>query len=141
MKKLGVFLIVLMLIGAVAGSLVVASCAGAEGPEGPSGAEGPEGPLGAEGPEGPSGPEGPAGPAGSAPSEDELITLVEELIAAAAVVAPDTIAHGGRLYDKWWAEIEAPEPTEDNPLWALQTTNTRSGSTTWRCKECHGWDY
>ncbi len=25
--------------------------------------------------------------------------------------------------------------------WATQETNTRSGADTWRCKECHGWDY
>jgi thiosulfate dehydrogenase len=24
-------------------------------------------------------------------------------------------------------------------LWASQSSNTRDGSTTWRCKECHGW--
>jgi thiosulfate dehydrogenase len=32
-------------------------------------------------------------------------------------------------------------PTDDQPLWATQSTNTRSGADTWRCKECHGWDY
>jgi thiosulfate dehydrogenase len=32
-------------------------------------------------------------------------------------------------------------PTENSPLWANQTTNIRTGSDTWRCKECHGWDY
>jgi len=49
---------------------------------------------------------------------------------------------GGKLYDAWWLEDEgAVEPKTDNPLWKLQTTNKRSGSDTWRCKECHGWDY
>jgi len=33
------------------------------------------------------------------------------------------------------------EPTTDQPLWKTQTTNTRTGADTWRCKECHGWDY
>ena len=32
-------------------------------------------------------------------------------------------------------------PEEDHPLWATQDSNTRSGDDTWRCKECHGWDY
>ena len=32
-------------------------------------------------------------------------------------------------------------PEGDQPLWATQTTNTRTGADTWRCKECHGWDY
>jgi thiosulfate dehydrogenase len=35
----------------------------------------------------------------------------------------------------------ADQPAEDHPLWATQTTNTRTGADTWRCKECHGWDY
>ncbi len=48
---------------------------------------------------------------------------------------------GGLLYDKWWKVLGLDEPTEDNPLWATQDTNTRSGKDTWRCKECHGWDY
>ncbi|KKL08926.1 hypothetical protein LCGC14_2570990, partial [marine sediment metagenome] len=47
----------------------------------------------------------------------------------------------GRLYDKWWSEADLPTPETDHPLWALQSTNTRSLSSTWRCKECHGWDY
>lgn len=48
---------------------------------------------------------------------------------------------GGLMYDKWWTVIDAEEPTTDQPLWATQTTNERSGADTWRCKECHGWDY
>jgi thiosulfate dehydrogenase len=59
------------------------------------------------------------------------------------VEAPGTISvsRGGRLYDKWWKVTGVDEPTEDNPVWARQNTNTRSGDDTWRCKECHGWDY
>lgn len=80
---------------------------------------------------GPTGPQGPAGPQGP-PGE--------------AVEAPkasvSSIVSGGLLYDKWWkVAAGATEPSEDNPLWALQSSNTRSLSTTWRCKECHGWDY
>jgi mono/diheme cytochrome c family protein len=49
---------------------------------------------------------------------------------------------GGQLYDKWWKVNGQPEPTTDfDPIWASQSTNSRSGSTSWRCKECHGWDY
>jgi thiosulfate dehydrogenase len=29
----------------------------------------------------------------------------------------------------------------DQALWSTQSTNKRSGADTWRCKECHGWDY
>ncbi len=53
-----------------------------------------------------------------------------------------SVARGGLLYDKWWKVTDgASEPTNNQALWALQTTNTLKGSDTWRCKECHGWDY
>jgi len=48
---------------------------------------------------------------------------------------------GGLLYDKWWTVTGADAPVGDHPLWATQSTNTRTGADTWRCKECHGWDY
>jgi thiosulfate dehydrogenase len=53
----------------------------------------------------------------------------------------EAITQGGLLYDKWWTVTGADEPAGDHPLWATQSTNTRSGTDTWRCKECHGWDY
>ncbi len=52
-----------------------------------------------------------------------------------------SIARGGRLYDNWISETKAATPAANQSLWALQTTNTRTGTDTWRCKECHGWDY
>jgi thiosulfate dehydrogenase len=53
----------------------------------------------------------------------------------------DAVA-GGLLYDKWWAVNSGTQPTTDfDPIWSTQTTNTRTGGDTWRCKECHGWDY
>ena len=51
---------------------------------------------------------------------------------------------GGALYDKWWVVANAPKPTENHPLWETRPdkeTNKRTGATTWRCKECHAWDY
>src|SRR3990172_4673871 len=74
------------------------------------------------------------------------IWLVPALLAlvgvALAQADPAGVAKGGRLYDKWWSEAPgASEPKGDHPLWATQTTNTRKGTDTWRCKECHGWDY
>lgn len=50
-----------------------------------------------------------------------------------------TIARGGLLYDKWWEVVEADAPKETHP--AYPTAGKQSGSGTWRCKECHGWDY
>ena len=48
---------------------------------------------------------------------------------------------GGVLYDHWIDALGAEVPKSDQPLWKTQTTNTRTGADTWRCKECHGWDY
>ncbi len=78
------------------------------------------------------------------PAVMSLLVVVAVLAAACGQpkADPASIARGGAMYDKWWKVAEgANEPTEDQPLWFLQSTNTRSGSTTWRCKECHGWDY
>jgi len=55
--------------------------------------------------------------------------------------ATASLSRGGRLYDRWWREAGLDEPEGDMPVWARQDTNTRSGGDTWRCKECHGWDY
>jgi thiosulfate dehydrogenase len=64
-------------------------------------------------------------------------------VLAYAQTLPTTsaVSGGGPLYDMWWEAIGAEAPEGDQPLWATQTTNTRSGEDTWRCKECHGWDY
>lgn len=65
----------------------------------------------------------------------DLLSYVQSLPTSSPV------AEGGRLYDNWIAAIGAADMSENHPLWATQTTNTRSGNDTWRCKECHGWDY
>lgn len=55
-------------------------------------------------------------------------------------LSPDYLG-GGLLYDHWTAALGMDEPAGDHPLWKTQTTNTRTGKDTFRCKECHGWDY
>jgi thiosulfate dehydrogenase len=59
---------------------------------------------------------------------------------AAARVTGDAIA-GARIYDNWMLALDQPLPTGNHPLWASQETNIRNGVSTWRCVECHGWDY
>lgn len=52
------------------------------------------------------------------------------------------ISRGGQLYDDWWkTTVDTIKPDKDHPLWTKQSTNKRSGYDTYRCKECHGWDY
>ena len=73
------------------------------------------------------------------PDPDSLPIPGAVPIGGAAVSGSASV--GGRLYDQWWKEAGVDEPSSDQPLWATQSTNTRSGTDTWRCKECHGWDY
>ena len=49
------------------------------------------------------------------------------------------IAEGGRLYDKWWAEYDLKKPVSTHP--SYPAIGKKKGAATWRCKECHGWDY
>jgi mono/diheme cytochrome c family protein len=49
------------------------------------------------------------------------------------------VVQGGLMYDTWWTALNLPEPVGDHPLYP--PAGQQSGSTTWRCKECHGWDY
>ena len=48
-------------------------------------------------------------------------------------------SRGGLLYDKWWKVNGKAEPTGNHPLYPA--VGQKSGADTWRCKECHGWDY
>ncbi|MFU8773219.1 MAG: c-type cytochrome [Anaerolineales bacterium] len=75
------------------------------------------------------------------PNPDNLPIPGAQTIGEDQTVAARSAARGGRLYDNWMTEAGVSVPAGDQPLWATQTTNTRSGGTTWRCKECHGWDY
>ncbi len=60
------------------------------------------------------------------------------------ILLEGVLVQGGLLYDKWWSVNSGTAPTTDHSLWSTRpdtTSNTRTGSDTWRCKECHGWDY
>ncbi len=46
---------------------------------------------------------------------------------------------GGKLYQHWWLATGSPEPTGDHPLYP--PAGSQSGSVTFECNECHGWDY
>ena len=79
-----------------------------------------------------------------------FISALEGPIAAhpAGYVLADAV-RGGLLYDKWWVVTGLTPPgdtaADNHPLWPpyypLDFPNFRTGVETWRCKECHGWDY
>ncbi len=52
-----------------------------------------------------------------------------------------SIVRGGRLYDTWYKEIGRKVPDTVHPAYPGTPPETINTRTTWRCKECHGWDY
>ncbi len=60
----------------------------------------------------------------------------DELTGAQHLVS---ITKGGLLYDKWYGQLEVDAPEKTHPLYPA--AGKQKGASTWRCKECHGWDY
>ncbi len=79
-------------------------------------------------------------PAPTAVPATEAPTAAPPTVSPAPAPSGDPI-RGAKLYDNWMKELGVDVPEGNQPLWATQTTNTRTGADTWRCKECHGWDY
>jgi thiosulfate dehydrogenase len=50
------------------------------------------------------------------------------------------IAEGGKLYDNW-SKVVYYDSTNLPTHPAYPKTGKQKGEVTWRCKECHGWDY
>ena len=49
-------------------------------------------------------------------------------------------ARGALLYDQWWSVTGASAPTGLHPAYPVPP-GIQTGSTNWRCAECHGSDY
>lgn len=50
-----------------------------------------------------------------------------------------SVTRGGQLYDHWGKVLLKEMPKETHPSYPAE--GKQKGSGTWRCKECHGWDY
>ncbi len=71
-----------------------------------------------------------------------LIALGVPLLSSVAHATDNSLIGGvlgGQMWDKWWVVTANAEPAGDHPLYPA--IGQKTGSTTWRCKECHGWDY
>lgn len=49
------------------------------------------------------------------------------------------VSRGGQIYDNWMSALEADKPKATHP--SYPKAGKQKGASTWRCKECHGWDY
>ena len=70
------------------------------------------------------------------------VSVAAALSPASTAIAAETesaVARGGRLYDRWFGENKAAKPTADHPAYPKGGKYGKDAS--WRCKECHGWDY
>lgn len=56
-----------------------------------------------------------------------------------ASINSDPVARGGRGYDKFWIEYDVDSPDTRHASYPVE--GNAKPSDTWRCKECHGWDY
>lgn len=115
---------------------------GVDGPLGPVGPQGIAGPAGIAGLAGDIGPAGVAGPAGKSYTEDEVLALIDELLKGLSLdsLIDGDATTGGLLFDNW-PVVTGIEPEGEHGLWGVQSTNLATGVATWRCSECHGWDY
>jgi mono/diheme cytochrome c family protein len=52
-----------------------------------------------------------------------------------------SIAYGGRLYDDWTKALYRWYMKDAGTHPAYPAEGKQKGVDTWRCKECHGWDY
>ncbi len=71
-------------------------------------------------------------------------TLVDILAYIQVLPARDLLAsivRGGRLYDTWYKENGREVPEGIHPAYSGTLPKGVEPRTTWRCKECHGWDY
>jgi mono/diheme cytochrome c family protein/rubredoxin len=73
-----------------------------------------------------------------------LLAALYSLLAVFSLSAwandPASVVRGGRLYDNWIAETRAKAPNHINPAFKTRQVGVARPDT-WRCVECHGWDY
>jgi thiosulfate dehydrogenase len=71
------------------------------------------------------------------------MALIQELLVGLTLdggqINGDPVA-GGLLFDNW-PVVTGVLPEGEHGLWGIQSTNSATGAATWRCSECHGWDY
>lgn len=80
---------------------------------------------------------------------DDYLTLGDAAMWSADVTGPTAVhpggyrvadeVRGGLLYDHWMRELGVNAPPGSHPLYP--PSGPQSGAVTFRCKECHGWDY
>jgi len=70
-----------------------------------------------------------------------LIAIIPARTAYSQEQAPGDPMRGGRLYAAWDNLVDSELPQETHPLWPTNSAGDFPVRYTWRCINCHGWDY
>jgi len=73
--------------------------------------------------------------------DDTVTKMLAYMQTLRSVNLPSSIANGGRLYDDWQAQLGGRLQALPHPSYPVKGYYANVPSETWRCKECHGWDY
>lgn len=68
-----------------------------------------------------------------------LVITNQPAVADTGTTSIQDVVWGGMLYDKWWKVLKLESPDQKHP--AYPSEGSAKASDSWRCKECHGWDY
>ena len=67
-----------------------------------------------------------------------VISINQDTFAEESGYLQADLKNGALLYDNW-PKMKKADIKDTHPLYP--PTSKKSGKPTWRCKECHGWDY
>ena len=67
-----------------------------------------------------------------------VISITQDTFAEESGYQQADLKNGALLYDNW-PKMKKADIKDTHPLYP--PTSKKSGKSTWRCKECHGWDY
>ncbi len=73
--------------------------------------------------------------------EDVAVKMLAHMQTLRSFNLAASIANGGRLYDDWQVHVGGQRQALPHPAYPPKASYASSAQETWRCKECHGWDY
>lgn len=73
--------------------------------------------------------------------EDTVAKMLAYLQGLPGINLAASIANGGRLYDDWQVHAGGQRQALPHPAYPPKAYYASAAPETWRCKECHGWDY
>jgi mono/diheme cytochrome c family protein len=73
--------------------------------------------------------------------EDAVAKMLASLQTLPSINLAASIANGGRLFDNWQVNSGGQSQALPHPSYPPKAYFASAPAETWRCKECHGWDY